>query len=110
MPDFLLSLNHSPIYVRLALVLGNVKIGRSLHCALLCREVLWEEGEDGRPVVTGLRMSTGGVEEVVKRDAYVAALDVPGAKRMIPEEWRRFPLFDNIHQLVGVKVITVQLR
>ena len=55
-------------------------------------------------------MSTSGNEEIVKADAYVAALDVPGAKRMIPSEWRKYPLFDNIHNLVGVKVITVQLR
>lgn len=37
-------------------------------------------------------------------------LGVPGAKRLLPEGWRRFPLFDNIHQLTGVPVITVQLR
>jgi hypothetical protein len=33
-----------------------------------------------------------------------------GAKKLLPEAWRRFPLFDNIHQLTGVPVITVQLR
>lgn len=37
-------------------------------------------------------------------------LFVAGAKRLLPEAWRRFPLFDNIHQLTGVPVITVQLR
>ncbi len=26
------------------------------------------------------------------------------------QEWRKYPLFDNIFQLVGVPVITVQLR
>lgn len=75
-----------------------------------CREVLWEEGADGRPVVTGLRLSKAGKEEVVTADAYVAALDVPGAKRLIPPAWRRLPLFDNLYKLVGVPVITVQLR
>jgi zeta-carotene desaturase len=47
---------------------------------------------------------------VVKADAYVAALDVPGAQRLLPQAWRTFPEFDNIYKLVGVPVITVQLR
>ena len=49
------------------------------------REVMYEDGPDGLPVVTGLRMAKAGKEEIVKADAYIAALDVPGAKRLIPE-------------------------
>jgi zeta-carotene desaturase len=60
--------------------------------------------------VTGLRIGSQGREKVVVADAYVAALDVPGAKRLLPSAWRSYPLFDNIHKLVGVPVITVQLR
>lgn len=41
--------------------------------------------------------------------AYVM-LPVVGAKRLIPQEWRRHKEFDNIHKLDGVAVITVQLR
>ena len=33
-----------------------------------------------------------------------------GAKRLVPQQWRKWPLFDNIFRLVGVPVITVQLR
>jgi zeta-carotene desaturase len=51
-----------------------------------------------------------GREQIVRADAYVAALDVPGAQRLMPQDWRRFPEFDNIYKLVGVPVITVQLR
>jgi len=51
-----------------------------------------------------------GKQQVVRADAYVAALDVPGAQRLLPQDWRRFPEFDNIYKLVGVPVITVQLR
>ena len=51
----------------------------------VCREVMWEENEDGRPVVSGVRLTTAGRERIAKADAYVAALDVPGAKRLIPE-------------------------
>jgi len=72
--------------------------------------VLYEDGKDGRPVVTGLRLTKAGKEEIVRADAYVAALDVPGAKRLIPAAWRQYPLFDNLYKLVGVAVCTVQLR
>ena len=75
-----------------------------------CKEVLYEEGPDGTPVVTGLRVSKAGEEKIARGDVYVAALDCQGAKKLIPEPWRKFPLFDNIHQLEGVPVITVQLR
>lgn len=55
-----------------------------------CREVLYEEGPNG-PVATGLRMTKAGQEQIVKADAYVAALDVPGAQRLVPQvrQWRR---------------------
>ncbi len=33
-----------------------------------------------------------------------------GAKRLVPQEWRKWPLFDKIFTLTGVPVITVQLR
>ena len=136
--------------------------------------MLYEDGPDGLPVVTGLRMSRAGQERTVKADAYVAALDVPGAKKLIPQVppvpcsyetsvcscgtadlhqiavdgdpavatgrncwphgskaqgpmqgcrsqnpdastrrlqgWRNMESFDNIWKLVGVPVITVQLR
>ena len=39
-----------------------------------------------------------------------AAAPTAGAKRLIPQAWRTHPEFDNIHKLVGVAVITVQLR
>jgi zeta-carotene desaturase len=41
----------------------------------------------------------------------VAALDVPGIQRLLPASWRqRWGFFDDIYKLVGVPVITVQLR
>jgi zeta-carotene desaturase len=46
----------------------------------------------------------------VVADTYLAACDVPGIQRMIPEAWRRWPLFDNIYKLEAVPVATVQLR
>ena len=50
-----------------------------------CREVLYENGPDSLPRVTGLRVTKAGQEEIVEADAYVAALDVPGAKKLIPQ-------------------------
>jgi zeta-carotene desaturase len=72
--------------------------------------VLFEEGPGGKVTVTGLKVGPQGKEALITADAYVAALDVPGAQRLIPAPWRKFPLFDNIYKLVGVPVITVQLR
>lgn len=39
-----------------------------------------------------------------------AACDVPGIKRLLPQPWREWEFFDNIYKLVGVPVVTVQLR
>lgn len=52
---------------------------------MTCREVLYEEGADGVTRVTGVCASRAGKEEIIKADAYIAALDVPGAQRLIPE-------------------------
>jgi len=38
------------------------------------------------------------------------ACDVPGIKRLLPSEWREQEFFNNIYELVGVPVVTVQLR
>ena len=84
--------------------------GGRIHIRTGCREILYADRPDGSAEVTGLRLTKAGVEQVVTADAYVAALDVPGAKRLLPAAWRRFDLFDKIHALVGVPVITVQLR
>jgi len=60
--------------------------------------------------VTGLTLGTPDGEIQVQADTYLAACDVPGIQRMIPEAWRRWPLFDAIYQLEAVPVATVQLR
>ena len=44
----------------------------------VCREVQHETGPDGQTRVTGLLLSKSSQQQVVKADAYVAALDVPG--------------------------------
>lgn len=73
--------------------------------------MLYEDDADGGLKVTGLKVGQAGKERLVTADAYVAALDVPGIQRFVPAPWReRWQFFDNIYKLVGVPVITVQLR
>lgn len=105
-------LNGSPAERLLAPIIGYIESkGGRIHTKWGCREVLYDSAADGKPSsVTGLRLGKGVEEHVVTADVYVAALDVPGAKKLIPQEWRNVAFWDNIFQLVGVPVITVQLR
>eukprot|EP00879_Flechtneria_rotunda_P025719 GHRR01027358.1.p1 GENE.GHRR01027358.1~~GHRR01027358.1.p1 ORF type:complete len:451 (+),score=201.26 GHRR01027358.1:809-2161(+) len=84
--------------------------GGRIHTRKGCKEVLHEQGPEGKPHVTGLVIGREGKQQVVTADAYVAALDVPGVQRLLPQQWRQYAEFDNIYKLVGVPVITVQLR
>lgn len=51
-----------------------------------------------------------GVVLVCSSSVADVLLLIVGAKRLIPQQWRRHKEFDNIHKLDGVAVITVQLR
>jgi len=107
-------LNGSPAERLLAPIVGYIEAkGGRIHTRWGCREVLYSTSSNtGSPTeITGLRLGKGGSEEkIVHADAYIAALDVPGAKKLIPQAWRSDTFFDNIFKLVGVPVITVQLR
>ncbi|KAK6804825.1 hypothetical protein RDI58_002609 [Solanum bulbocastanum] len=83
--------------------------GGRFHLKWGCREVLYETSSDGSMYVSGLAMSKATQKKIVKADAYVAACDVPGIKRLVPQKWRELEFFDNIYKLVGVPVVTVQL-
>ncbi|CAL1356407.1 unnamed protein product [Linum trigynum] len=84
--------------------------GGRFHLRWGCRQVLYETSPDGGTYVTGLAVSRATNKETIKADAYVAACDVPGIKKLLPKEWRESKFFDNIYELVGVPVVTVQLR
>lgn len=104
-------LNGSPNDRLLTPIVDYIKSkGGSINMRTGCREVCFEDGPDGKPVVTGLRLAKAGNEFMAHADCYVAALDCQGAKKLLPQAWRKFPIFDNIHKLEGVPVITVQLR
>jgi len=82
--------------------------GATLHLRHRVKQVHFTEGD--APKVTGLTLGTPEGETKVEADAYLAACDVPGIQRLLPEAWRRFPQFDAIHKLEAVPVATVQLR
>ncbi|MBS0017650.1 MAG: 9,9'-di-cis-zeta-carotene desaturase [Arthrospira sp. SH-MAG29] len=83
--------------------------GAKIHLRRRVREIQFTE-IDSQTRVTGLVVAQGEAEETIIADAYVCACDVPGAKKMLPEAWRKWPEFDNIYKLDTVPVATVQLR
>lgn len=84
--------------------------GGRIHLRWGCREILYDKTSDGETYVTGLAVSKATDKKVVKADVYVAACDVPGIKRLLPKEWRESRFFNDIYELEGVPVCTVQLR
>jgi len=83
--------------------------GAKLHTRRQTRRILFEE-RDGQPIVTGFSIAQGDTEETVTADVYLAACDVPGIQRLLPQEWRKWKEFDNIYKLEAVPVVTVQMR
>lgn len=83
--------------------------GAKIHTRRQTRRILFE-GEGRNTKVTGLEIADGAEEEIVTADAYLAACDVPGIQRLLPQEWRSMAEFDNIYKLEAVPVVTVQLR
>ena len=83
--------------------------GVKIHTRRRVREVLYQ-GDGDNTKVTGIVVANGESEETIIADAYVCACDVPGIKKVIPQEWRKWSEFDNIYKLDAVPVATVQLR
>jgi zeta-carotene desaturase len=82
--------------------------GAKLHLRHRVKDVQFSDGEN--PVVTSLLLGTPDGDTTVEADIYLAACDVPGIQKLLPEAWRKFPQFEAIHQLEAVPVATVQLR
>jgi len=83
----------------------NVKINLSSPC----RDIVHDVDENGLPTrVRGIKV--GANEEFKEFDAVIAAVDVPGIKKLLPESFRQYPMFDNIYNLECVPIATVQLR
>jgi zeta-carotene desaturase len=82
--------------------------GTKIHTRRRVREILFDSADETK--VTGLVVADGETESTITADAYVCACDVPGIKKIIPEQWRKWSEFDNIYKLDAVPVATVQLR
>jgi len=86
----------------------NVKI----HTNARVLDILHEKDQNGAPSkVNGFVVSNkGGEAQAKKFDIVVAACDVPGIQKLLPENFRKIPEFDRIYNLEAVPVATVQLR
>jgi zeta-carotene desaturase len=83
----------------------NVKI--NLRSAV--RDIVHEVDADGKPThVKGIHIS--GEQEARDFDVVICAADVPGIKKVLPENFRKIEMFDNIYKLDCVPIATVQLR
>merc|ERR1719310_1894312 len=83
--------------------------GAKLHLRTPIRDLVHEVDAQGKPTrVTGI--VAGKEAEVREFDAVVAAVDVPGIKKLLPESFRKVPFFDKIYKLSTVPIATVQVR
>jgi zeta-carotene desaturase len=83
--------------------------GVKINLSTGCRDIVHEVDENGKPTrVTGIKV--GPKDELKEFDCVVAALDVPGIKKVLPENFRQIPMFDNIYNLDTVPIATVQVR
>ena len=83
--------------------------GAKIQTRRQTRRILFDE-QDGQTTVTGLAIANGDSEETITADVYLAACDIPGIQRLLPQDWRKWKEFDNIYKLEAVPVVTVQLR
>lgn len=83
--------------------------GTKIYTRRQVREINYTEVE-GQTHITAMTVADGESEETITADAYVAACDVPGIRRLLPQDWRKWSEFDNIYKLDTVPVATVQLR
>ena len=84
----------------------DVKINLSTPVRDLVHEVDTETGLPTR--VKGIKV--GAKEEYKEFDVVIAATDVPGIKKLLPESFRKYEFFDKIYNLDTVPIATVQVR
>ncbi len=84
----------------------GVKINLRTPCKELVHEI---DPDTGLPsYVKGIKVGANG--DYKEYDAVICALDVPGIKKVLPESFRQYPMFDNIYNLDTVPIATVQVR
>jgi zeta-carotene desaturase len=95
---------HDPIIAYLE------KRGVKINLSTPCRDIVHDVDPDtGAPTrVRGIKI--GAREEFREFDAVIAATDVPGIKKVLPENFRKLDFFDKIYNLDCVPIATVQVR
>lgn len=84
----------------------NVKINLSSPCRDIVHDI---DPTTGLPTrVRGIKV--GARETFREFDVVIAACDVPGIKKVLPESFRQYDFFDKIYKLDTVPIATVQLR
>jgi zeta-carotene desaturase len=84
----------------------DVKINLSSPCRDIVHDI---DPETGLPTrVRGIKV--GAREEFREFDAVIAACDVPGIKKVLPDNFRKHDFFDKIYKLDTVPIATVQIR
>jgi len=86
--------------------------GATFHLNTRIRDITHEVDTDGKPTLVKSVVYTNkdGTQTTQDFDIIIAACDLPGIKKLLPESFRKYKLFDNIYSLDAVPVITVQLR
>lgn len=85
--------------------------GAKLHLRQRVKDIEWKENDEGKVEISNMKVGLGPNIKTIDADTYVIACDVAGAKRIIPNEWRRrFEQFEKLYELEAVPVVTVQLR
>ena len=80
-----------------------------INLRMACRELVHDVDEEGKPTrIRGIKV--GPKDEFREFDAVVCALDVPGIQKVLPENFRKYPMFDKIYSLDTVPIATVQVR
>jgi zeta-carotene desaturase len=84
----------------------NVKINLSTPCRDIVHDL---DSVTGLPTrIRGIKV--GGRDEFREFDVVIAATDVPGIKKLLPETFRKYEFFDKIYNLDTVPIATVQVR
>ena len=78
--------------------------GRAITGARASQLVL--DWQDGRPLITGVRMENG---EVIEGDGFVVAAPLHSSRQLFPRVLREIPYFDNLWKLKSVPVMNVQI-
>lgn len=84
----------------------NVKINLSTPCRELVHDVDQDTGLPTR--VRGIKI--GANSQFREFDVVIAAVDVPGIKKLLPESFKKMEFFNKIYNLDTVPIATVQVR